>query len=289
MNEPMDETADKPIPEPARKPAHRPEPWFKRQANRVGRGLRIAGTGLSFFIFGVGGLLLRMLLFPLLDMTVRSRPLKIKLARELIRLSFRGFIELMRLLGVLRYDIRGLQHLRRNGLLILANHPTLIDTVFLMAFSRHADCIVKGALWNHPVTRGPVRSAAYISNDNGPALIGECIASLNNGNNLIIFPEGTRTATDGVMRFKRGAANVAVRGRRDITPVVIRCRPPTLAKGGKWWQVPPRKASFTITVQADIVIDDFLQNGVSDIHAARHLTDYLQNYFMKATLGHAAT
>jgi hypothetical protein len=47
-------------------------------------------------------------------------------------------------------------------------------------------------------------------------------------------------------------------------------------------------ACFTISVQEDIEIDPFLQNGISEILAARHLTDYLQNYFMKATLGHAA-
>jgi 1-acyl-sn-glycerol-3-phosphate acyltransferase len=289
MNKRMDKAVDETMAEPAFGAVHRPHVWFESLPASADRILRIAGTGISFFLFGVGGLLLRALIFPLLDLTVRSRPLKTRLARGVIRLAFRCFIETMRLIGVLRYDVSGLQRLQRKGLLILANHPTLIDTVFLMAFAQQADCIVKAGLWNNPVTRGPVRAASYISNDNGPALIDDCIASLDNRNNLIIFPEGTRTQADGQMRFKRGAANVAVRSRRNITPVVIVCRPPTLAKGDKWWQVPPRKASFTIAVQEDIVIDDFLQNGVSEILAARHLTDYLQNYFMKATLGHAAT
>ncbi|RXZ36912.1 1-acyl-sn-glycerol-3-phosphate acyltransferase [Oxalobacteraceae bacterium CAVE-383] len=255
---------------------------------RIDRALRVAGTGFSFFIFGLSGLLLRSLVFPLLGLLVHDRVLKVRLARDTIRLGFRAFIEMMRLLGVLRYEVSGLERLQRKGLLILANHPTLIDTVFLMAFVRHADCIVKQSLWNHPVTRGPVRSAGYISNANGPGLIGDCLASLANRNNLIIFPEGTRTPPGGAMQFKRGAANVAVRGRRDITPVLITCRPPTLGKGEKWWRVPPTAPHFSIAVQEDIAIAPFLQNGVSEILAARHLTDYLQNYFMKATLGHAA-
>lgn len=255
---------------------------------RIGRMARVAGTGFSFFIFGLGGLLLRGLVFPLLTLIVRNRVLEIRLARDVIRLAFRCFIEMMRLLGVLRYEVSGLERLQRKGLLILANHPTLIDTVFLMAFVRQADCIVKQSLWNHPVTRGPVRSAGYISNENGPGLIGDCLASLAGCNNLIIFPEGTRTPAGGAMQFKRGAANVAVRARRDVTPVLIRCRPPTLGKGNRWWRVPPTAPHFTIAVQEDIGIDQFLQNDVSDILAARHLTDYLQAYFMKATLGHAA-
>lgn len=255
---------------------------------RMDRILRTFGTAFSFFIFGLGGLLLRGLVFPLLGLIVHKRVLKVRAAREIIRLAFRAFIEMMRLLGVLRYEVSGLERLQRKGLLILANHPSLIDTVFLMAFVRHADCIVKQSLWNHPVTRGPVRSAGYISNANGPGLIGDCLASLKNRGNLIIFPEGTRTPANGVMQFKRGAANVAVRGRCNITPVLITCRPATLRKGEKWWRVPASVPHFSIAVQEDIDIAPFLQNSASEALAARHLTDYLQNYFMKATLGHAA-
>jgi 1-acyl-sn-glycerol-3-phosphate acyltransferase len=267
---------------------YKSRPGSKPLLQRLDRGLRVVGTGFSFFIFGLGGLLLRGLVFPLLGLMVHNRLLKISLARGIIRRAFRLFIEIMRLLGVLRYETSGLERLQRKGLLILANHPTLIDTVFLMAFVKHADCIVKQSLWNHPVTRGPVRSAGYISNQNGPGLIGDCITSLANHNNLIVFPEGTRTPANGTMQFKRGAANVAVRGRCNITPVLIICRPPTLGKGNKWWQVPETAACFTIAVQEDIAIEPFLRDGVSEILAARHLTDYLQNYFMKATLGHAA-
>jgi 1-acyl-sn-glycerol-3-phosphate acyltransferase len=264
-------------------------PYRTPLRQRIDCGWRVAGTGFSFCIFGLGGLLLRGLVFPLLALAVHDRLRKTGLARDIIRLAFRAFIEMMRLLGVLRYETSGLERLQRKSLLILANHPTLIDTVFLMAFVKQADCIIKQSLWNHPVTRGPIRTAGYISNQNGPELLGDCLASLTGGNNLIVFPEGTRTPASGAMQFKRGAANVAVRGRFDITPVLIVCRPPTLGKGNKWWQVPPTAAHFTIAVQEDIAIDRFLQNGVSEILAARHLTDHLQHYFMKATLGHAAT
>lgn len=57
--------------------------------------------------------------------------------------------------------------LERQGLLILANHPTLIDTVFLMAFVKHADCIVNNNLWRNPFTGGPVRSILGMGVDYG--------------------------------------------------------------------------------------------------------------------------
>lgn len=254
---------------------------------RLFRIWRIGATGLSFAVFGIGGLLLRVLVFPLLNVLVRQPEHRVRAAREIIRRAFRTYVDLMRALGVLRYEITGLEKLERGGLLILANHPTLIDTVFLMAFVKNADCIVKGALWNNPFTGGPVRAAGYISNAGGAELVDDCIASLRRGNNLIVFPEGTRTGADGVITLKRGAANVAVRGARDITPVLIRCDPPTLGKGEKWWRVPPRRVLLRIDVQDDVGIAGFIGDGVSEVLAARQVTEFLQNYFTGKYRSHA--
>ncbi len=253
----------------------------------AGRYWRVGATGLSFAVFGIGGLALRVAVFPLLGVAVRQRGRREVVAREIIRRAFRAYVDLMRALGVLRYEVSGLEKLDRRGLLILANHPTLIDTVFLMAFVRNADCIVKGALWRNPFTGGPVRAAGYLSNDGGADLVGDCIASLERGNNLIVFPEGTRTPCGGAISLKRGAANIAVRGGRDITPVVIRCMPLTLGKGDKWWRVPPCRVHFTLAVQDDVAVAAFSAGGTSDVLAARRLTDFLQDYFTGKYQGHA--
>ena len=252
----------------------------------AGHCWRVFATGLSFALFGIGGVLLRVLVFPLLALLVPRR-YRQRVARGVVRRSFRAFVAIMGALGVLRYQVRGLDKLDRDGLLILANHPTLIDTVFLIAFVRNADCIVKGALWRHPATSGPVRAAGYIVNDQGPRLLEDCLASLDAGGNLIVFPEGTRSAPGGVGDFKRGAAHVALRGARAITPVVIRCQPPTLAKGGKWWQVPPRQVHFEIDIKDDIGVAPFTGGGISEVLAARRLTTQLQQYFMEEARHHA--
>lgn len=256
--------------------------------NKLNYYWRVLATGISFLTFGIGGLFLRIVVFPLLNILIWRRRFRTIVAQNVIRFSFRGFIELMRFLGVLCYDIRGLERLERSGLLILANHPTLIDTVFLMAFVKQADCIVKQALWDNPFTYGPVRAAGYICNDNGPDLVENCITSLHNGSNLIIFPEGTRTPCNGVIKFKRGAAHVAVRSKHNITPVVIRCTPSTLSKGEKWWQVPPTIARFTIEIKEDIQAQAFLASAGSELLAARRLTHYLQDYFTTESQSYAA-
>jgi hypothetical protein len=42
--------------------------------------------------------------------------------------------------------------------MIIANHPSLIDVVFLIGLVRQANCVVKQSLWENPFTRGPVRA-----------------------------------------------------------------------------------------------------------------------------------
>ncbi|MET3122154.1 1-acyl-sn-glycerol-3-phosphate acyltransferase [Oxalobacteraceae bacterium GrIS 2.11] len=248
---------------------------------------RLIATGLCFVMFGAGGVVLRFAVFPLLALMVRNKVRRVALARTTIRLAFQWFVGMMRDFGVLRVEISGRQRLERQGLLILANHPSLIDTVFLMALVKNADCILKADLQTNFFTRGPVRAADYIFNDQGMELVHDCVASLKQGSNLIIFPEGTRTPAHGEIQLKRGAANIAVRSGCNITPVIIDCQPKTLGKGDKWWSIPSRTVSFKIMVQEDIDISRFMKDSVSEAVAARHLTAYLASYFTEETQRHA--
>ena len=253
----------------------------------INRYWRIIGTGVSFLTFGVGGLVLGVAVFPVLGLVVQEQERRQRVARAVIRSLFQIYIDLMRTLGVLRYDVVGLERLERQGLLIIANHPTLIDTVFLMAFVKNADCVVNSALWSNPFTRGTVRTAGWVRDDSGPEMLEACIRSLTAGGNLVIFPQGTRTSQASEIHLKRGAANIAVRGARNVTPVFIRCSPPTLMKGSKWWQVPKRRAEFTIEVGQDIEVGPFLARAGDETIIARQFNAHLEQYFSKEVGAHA--
>ena len=252
----------------------------------LNRAWRVPATAFAFTCFGVGGVLLGLIGFPLQRLLVRHARGRVLYARALVHFAFACFIRLLWALGIISYEIRGRERLDRQGLLILANHPTLIDVVFLISLVRNADCIVRAGLANNPFTRGPVRATDYICNDGGAELVDAAIASLHAGNNLVIFPEGTRSRPGQPLQMQRGAAQIAMRAPCPVTPVTIRCNPLGLIKGRPWWHCHDRPMHFTIEVGEDIAVAPFLGASAGEpALAARDLTAYLCGYFSDAKGG----
>ncbi|PAU78106.1 lysophospholipid acyltransferase family protein [Halomonas salipaludis] len=243
----------------------------------LNRWLRGLGTALSFIAFGIGGLFIGLVVAPLLSICVRDNERRHCLARRLIQRCFRAFIRMMRGLGVLDYQFDHQDRLQRSGLLVLANHPSLIDVVFLLAHMPHANCIVKGRLANNPFTRGPIRAAGYITNNEPEAVLEAAEDSLRKGHSLILFPEGTRTKPHQPIKFRRGGANIALRTGTAITPVLIRCNPTTLTKGEPWYHIPAGKVRMELRVLHDLPFNDDNQQPTGQL--ARQLTKRLSDHF----------
>lgn len=246
-------------------------------AERLDRWWRIAATGFCFLVFGGAGLVLSFFL-PLL-LLVRDPGRRMRVSRFFVHHFFRFFIGLMNFVRVLDYELHGIEKLERPGLLILANHPSLIDVIFLLSLVPQAGCVVKSALTRNPFTRAPVRAAGYIINDAGLALVDDCRAALERRETIVIFPEGTRTPLSGQIELQRGAANVAIRCQRPVTPVVITCEPRGLARSQQWYEVPPKRMRLTIRVHDDLPVARFLEPGVAEPVAVRRLNEQLTTFF----------
>lgn len=241
---------------------------------------RLVFTGLSFALFGLGGLLLRLIIFPLLAVTTRDLLQRRSRARRLVSCTFRCFVGFMRYTGVITYSVDHPQRLGRPGQMVLANHPSLIDVVLLIAFIRDANCVVKESLFHNPFTKGPVKAAGYISNDASAEMLEETAEALREGQTLIIFPEGTRTPPDQMPRFHRGASAIAIRGALCVTPVVIRVAPTTLTKAEPWYSIPPRRVHFSLSVGDDIDPQAYAQEAPAPV-ASRRLDADLHDYFVQ--------
>jgi 1-acyl-sn-glycerol-3-phosphate acyltransferase len=237
---------------------------------------RFFWTGIAFAAFGIGGLLLSLTAFPLINLLVRDRERRAAFAQWLVHKSFRLHVLYMTAFGVIGAEFVGVEKLAGDrGTLIVSNHPSLLDVVLLMSAMKRAQCIVKAEIWDNPFMRGVVMAAGYIRNDgDAEKLMEDCADELQAGNNLIIFPEGSRTVPGVPMKLQRGVANIAIRAKVPIRVVTINCVPASLMKGQKWYEIPAVRSQFTITVHGLIEIDNFIGDSSPSI-AARRLNVYL--------------
>jgi len=196
----------------------------------------------AFFLFGVGGIVLAFLVFPMLRVLVHPTEKFQNAMRSFVCIAFRGHVWYMRLTGLisLRFENRHILSTAR-GMIVVANHPSLIDVVILIAYIPQADCIVKAKLWSNPFMRGVV-SSIYIQNslefDHTTEL---AQISLEKGNNLVIFPEGTRSSDGSAAPLRRGGAHLALRTGHDIIPVQIIADNPAGLRKGDSLLISPKK------------------------------------------------
>lgn len=154
------------------------QPKFLSSERRDKYWLRLLATATAFSLFGLGGLVLRFIVFPPLKIIYRDQEIRKRKARFCIHLAFRMFIGFMHKAGIYTYNFQGQEKLCIPGQLILANHPSLIDVVFLISRIPNANCIVKANLFRNPFMRGAVNTAGYIPNDDPEKMIEMAAKSL---------------------------------------------------------------------------------------------------------------
>jgi len=243
---------------------------------------RLLATGWCFFSFSLGGLLLALFVFPVfnfMNLFTREQNTSHKRAQAVIHHVFWFFMRQMEVLGILKMEVIGKEKLQNDRpKLVLANHPTLVDVVMLISILRHTNCVVKKALFRDPFLGGVVKAAGYINNDGTDAVIDVCVKALQDGDNLVIFPEGTRSVPGKEMKFQRGAAHIAARAGVDVVPVTITCDPPTLSKADKWYHIPPRPFHLRAEVGDTLDIAPLVTDEPSAI-VSRRVTKFLHAYF----------
>jgi 1-acyl-sn-glycerol-3-phosphate acyltransferase len=176
----------------------------------------------SFFVFGLGTLVLVFPVIPVMTLLFHPRERFQRYARRLVSFSFRGFIAMMRFLQVVVLETDDRQTFKNlKSKIVVANHPSLLDVVMLISLIPNADVIVRGNLVENIIVSGVVRRLYILNSLDFDTLAAACADSLSRGNSLVIFPEGTRTPRSGQMRLKKGAARISLLSGADIVAVYI--------------------------------------------------------------------
>ena len=245
----------------------------------IGRAARSIGQVFLFAVFGLYGALMSTLVVPVYSVFVRDRVRRAHGIRRLMYHITRTYIGAMRVLRLIDLEVSGIDRVPSPGSLIVANHPSLIDALLLLGHVKDGVVVAKRSLQVNPFTWGGIRGANYVVNADPQSLIDECRARIAAGETLVLFPECTRTADDGVVRLRRGAAHIAVRSRCTLLPVTIEFSEPLLTKNSRWWLAPKVRPSVRVRGHAAIDPGQFLKDDCSVSLAARRLTEHLREFY----------
>jgi 1-acyl-sn-glycerol-3-phosphate acyltransferase len=153
-------------------------------------------------------------------------------------------------LGLMEVDSSALDVLReeRGGLIVAANHPTMLDALLVVARLPRGVCVMKAELMHNIFLGGGARLAQYIRNDVGRGMVRDAVTTLREGNQLILFPEGTRTVGATVNAFKPGITLIAQLAQVPIQTVVVESFSPYLTKGWPLLKAPPVPVRIRLTL-----------------------------------------
>jgi 1-acyl-sn-glycerol-3-phosphate acyltransferase len=166
------------------------------------------------------------------------------------RAIMRGFRVYLGFLGVFcacRFDLSELDRLRDEGPLILvANHPSLLDAVMIVSRLPNAVCVMKAELMDNILFGAAARFARYIGNDAPLAMILDAREELRRGAQLVIFPEGTRTRDFPVNACQPTAGLIARSSGVPVQTLLIEFSSPYLGKNWPLLRRPELPLAFRI-------------------------------------------
>ncbi|BEK14030.1 1-acyl-sn-glycerol-3-phosphate acyltransferase [Campylobacter lari] len=126
----------------------------------------------------------------------------------------------------INYKIEVIGNLNPQANLLLINHQSLLDIIALEDISqKNISWIAKKELGEIPVFKTMIKKPKIICIDRSPKglvkLLKEAKERLKEGRILAIFPEGTRSKTQKLLKFKVGAKILSEKLNLKVQPVVV--------------------------------------------------------------------
>lgn len=170
----------------------------------------------------------------------------------------------------IKVTVSGLENIPKDKAVILvANHQGAADILLLLAklpvLFRFA---IKKELFKIPVFGIYLKLAGYFSIDRKVVLsayrtVGKITEIIKQGENVLIFPEGTRSKTGELGRFKRGSLLAALKSGAPIVPIAISGSFKIMPRGT--FLIHPHPVKLTIGQPINIASEEDYDNKVAEV------------------------
>lgn len=179
----------------------------------------LISTIVAYTHFLSGCLFLTVLTF-VLTLTPFQKNHKKDILHRLIRVLSASLIHLMFNVRKIYIDKHQLQ-LDRPAL-IIANHQSFLDIMMILMLHPKIIIMTNNWVWTSSIFGRVIRFADFYPSDAGAEnSIDHLQKVVDRGYSIMIFPEGTRSKTGKIGRFKKGAFYIAEKLNLDILPIVF--------------------------------------------------------------------
>lgn len=203
----------------------------------MGRIIQVVGYYLVNGLFFCGAFVLNIVSALLLLLPRRLCP--VMFVRSCLRGLFRIWFGLAELLNLCRFDFEELsKYCDGKPRIWVMNHPTIVDGIYLLSLLPRSICIYKDSIGASPFYGFIAKLAHHLPNDPGPDMVREAVGRLKKGEQLIVFPEGTRREHMDTNEMKGGFALMAIRAGATIELLWLDNPPGFMTREANPWVAP---------------------------------------------------
>jgi len=173
----------------------------------------------------------------------------------------------------IRCEVSGIENIPKNKAMIFAaNHQGAADILIVLAcLPTNFRFAIKKELFNIPIFGWYLRRAGYFPIDRKLILsayrtVENIIEYIKGGDNVLIFPEGTRTKTGELGKFKRGSLLAALKSGAPIVPLAISGSFNLMPTGS--FIINPHPVKFSIGKPIEITSEADYDSKVEEVRSA---------------------
>lgn len=172
-----------------------------------------------------------------------------------------------------RIKVSGIENIpKAKPLMLVSNHQGVPDILLLLAYLPIPfRFIIKMELFKIPLFGWYLKRAGYLSVDrksliNAHRMVEKMVEISKTGESILIFPEGTRTKSGEIAKFKRGSLVAALKSGAPVIPIAISGSFDILPRGT--WIINPQPVRLSVGKPIYIKSEAEYSNKLEEVRKA---------------------
>ncbi|MCV9932261.1 1-acyl-sn-glycerol-3-phosphate acyltransferase [Flavobacterium sp. LS1R47] len=229
----------------------------------------------SFLYYGLGGVLMSFFCLTIMKILPLKEQTKMNGFRYLISKFMKSVLYTN---PFVRKKVINIHHENfEKPAVIIANHSSFLDILAVGMLSPKIIYLVSDWVYNSPVFGATVKKAGFYPVSEGlEGGLEHLRKKIDEGYSLMVFPEGTRSESNQVKRFHKGAFYLAEHFNLDIIPIVIHGTSEVLPKG----DFIIYDGAITVTI-LDRITPENLAFGKNYTEKTKQISTYFKSEFKK--------